>query len=504
MLPLMPSFAPLRKALILTLCAALPLMAAEPKAASQTNELTLRECIARALDKNFNLKLQSYDSANALESLALSQSDFDPNFTLTTSKSVNQADVATTTLTGTRSENLSTRIGVSQKISTGATVNLSSSLDRSATNNTFATLNPAYDADVTLSISQPLLKNAGSTVNRAAIERAEIGLEIANLNYRGRVLQLVSDTESAYYNLVFAREQLKVRKSSFELAEKLYSENKTRKNTGVATDLDVLQAEVGVETARRNVLLAEQAVSNAEDGLLNLIGQFEFDSTLGEVSMSMSNNFAPSFDVSYQLARDNQPDYLAASNALKQLEIDVAAAKRNRLPSLDLGGAVGYNSRDSSASSAIDRLPNGDGYAWQVDLSLKIPWGMRSEKARYNTALNYLRRQETRVRQIEQDLTVQVRSAVRSVETNQASVEISHKATELSAKQYELEKARFDAGLSTSRRVLEAQDDLETARVAELQARVNLRTAAAELQRLDGSSLAYYNISLDDQMVSAK
>jgi outer membrane protein len=238
--------------------------------------------------------------------------------------------------------------------------------------------------------------------------------------------------------------------------------------------------------------------------LLNLIGQFEFDSTLGEVSMSMSNNFAPSFDVSYQLARDNQPDYLAASNALKQLEIDVAAAKRNRLPSLDLGGAVGYNSRDSSASSAIDRLPNGDGYAWQVDLSLKIPWGMRSEKARYNTALNYLRRQETRVRQIEQDLTVQVRSAVRSVETNQASVEISHKATELSAKQYELEKARFDAGLSTSRRVLEAQDDLETARVAELQARVNLRTAAAELQRLDGSSLAYYNISLDDQMVSAK
>jgi outer membrane protein len=504
MLSLMPSFAPLRKALILSLLAALPLTAAEPMPAGLTNELTLRECIARALDKNFNLKLQGYDSANSLENLIISQSDYDPSFTLSAGKSVNQADVASTTLTGTRSENLTSRIGVSQKISTGATVNVSSSLDRSATNNTFATLNPAYDADLSLSFKQPLLKNAGSTVNRAAIQRAEIGVTIANLNYRGRVLQLVRDTESAYYNLVFAREQLKVRKSSFELAEKLYQENKTRKNTGVATDLDVLQAEVGVETARRNVLLAEQSVSNAQDDLLNLIGQFEFDSALGEVSMPMVNDFTPNFDVSYQLARDNQPDYMVATNSLKQLEIDVAAAKRNRLPSLDLGGAVGYNTRDNSASNAIERLPNGDGYAWQVDLSLNIPWGMRSEKARYNTALNNLRRQETRVRQIEQDLTVQVRSAVRSVQTNLASVEISRKATELSERQYELEKARFDAGLSTSRRVLEAQDDLETAKVAELQARVNLRTAAAELHRLDGSSLAYYDISLDDQMVAAK
>lgn len=90
----------------------------------------------------------------------------------------------------------------------------------------------------------------------------------------------------------------------------------------------------------------------------------------------------------------------------------------------------------------------------------------------------------------------QVRAAVRAVETNLESVAISRKATELSERQYELEKARFDAGLSTSRRVLEAQDDLETARVAELQARVNLRNAMAELNRLDGSSLSLYSVAL--------
>ncbi|MFM1852254.1 MAG: hypothetical protein RIS54_1938, partial [Verrucomicrobiota bacterium] len=262
------------------------------------------------------------------------------------------------------------------------------------------------------------------------------------------------------------------------------------------TDLDVLQAEVGVENARRNVLLAEQTVADAEDALLNLIGQFEFGSSLGEVTLPATATFKPDFELSYRLARDNQPDYLAATESLKQLQIDADAAKRNRLPTLNLDGAMGYNTRDSSSDRALDRLPDGDGYAWQVGLSLRVPWGNRSDKARYNSALNTLRREETRVKQIEQNLVVQVRNAVRAVETNLESVSISRKATELSEKQYELEKARFDAGLSTSRRVLEAQDDLETARVAELQARVNLLTAIAELNRLDGSSLGIYQIAL--------
>jgi|UniRef100_UPI00404A95F4 outer membrane protein len=493
-----------RKTMVLALATILPVFAAESAANDGAANLTLRECIARALDKNFNLKIQGYNNANSLESLAISQAAYDPSFNLTTSKSVSQSDQAATSLVGTRSDNFNTRIRVSQKVSSGAILNLSSSLSRSASNNTFVTLNPAYNSDLSLTINQPLLKNAGSTVNRAAINRAEIDVEIANLNYKGRILQLVKDTEASYFGLVYAREQLKVRNNSLQLAEKLYEENKTRKETGVATDLDVLQAEVGVETARRTVLLADKDVRDAQDNLLNLIGQFEFNTALGEVSLPTSEPMLPSYDVSFQMARANQPDYMAAKNSLEQLEIDVAAAKRNRMPELDLGGAVGYNALDRSASSSLNRLPDGDGYSWQVDLSLKLPWGARSEKARYNTALNNLHREQTRLRQLEQNLMVQIRAAVRSVETNLESVKISTKATALSEKQYELEKARFDAGLSTSRRVLEAQDDLESARVAELQARVSLRTAMAELHRLDGSSLGYYNISVEDQLASTR
>lgn len=101
-----------------------------------------------------------------------------------------------------------------------------------------------------------------------------------------------------------------------------------------------------------------------------------------------------------------------------------------------------------------------------------------------------------RLKQLEQNIELQVRSAVRSVETNLESVKIAILAARLSEQQYELEKAKFDAGQSTSRRVLEAQDDLESARVSELQAKVSLHTAISGLHRIEGSSLQRYSVNL--------
>ncbi|MCW5547566.1 MAG: TolC family protein [Opitutaceae bacterium] len=467
-------------------------------AAPAAPALTLEECIARALDQNFTLRIQSFDAANARETLTASEAGFDPTLTLRTSRSFSQADVAATTLTGTRSELSDTRLGVSQRLTTGATVSLSGSLNRNETNNTFSTLNPAYNADVSLSISQPLLRNAGPAANKAAINRAELGVTRAGHDFRAQVLTVVRNTEAAYYNLVFAREQLKVRRMSLALAERLFEENKTRKNTGVATDLDVLQAEVGVANARRSVLEAEKVVRDRQDDLLALIGRFEFDTVLGEVSLPSDRPAVPDFAASYGLARENQPEYRSAQAAIGQLELDLITARNAHRPSLDLGGAVGHNTRDRSTGRALNRLPDGDGYNWQVDLSLSMPWGMRGDKARLRIAQNNLEREQARLQQIEQNLLAQVRAAVRAVETNLESADISAKATELSVRQYELEKARFDAGLSTSRLVLEAQDALERARVSELQALVNLRTAVADLRRLEGSSLARYNIRTDE------
>lgn len=461
--------------------------------------LTLQECIARALQKNFSLRIQTFSTANARESLIIAGSDFDPTFNASIARSHVEDPI-----TGSRpgaSGNLdatNSRIGVSQRVVTGATVDVTSNLDRSSNNPAFSSLNPAYNSDVSIAVTQPLLRGAGIGVNRANIERAKLGVTIAKLDYKGSVLQVVRDTEVAYYNLAFAREQLAVRRFSLQLAQTLLDENTAKRNTGVATDLDVMTARVGVATAQNNVVLAQQQERNGQDALLALIGQFEFGTDLGAVSFTDAHDSVPSTEESFRLAKLNQPDYVATENTIKQLELDVKVAQNGRLPTLNVDGALGLNGSDRSFGSTYDRLASTDRYNWQLGLSVSVPWGLRGDRARYRTSLNTLHEYQARLQQLEQSLLVQVRSDVRAVDTNLQSVQISAQGTELAQRQYDLQKARFDAGLATSRDVLQAQNDLENARVNELQAKVNLRAAVAELHRLEGSSLDTYNISLAD------
>ncbi len=460
--------------------------------------LTLQECVDRALNKNFDLKIQRFSTQNARDAVIVADAGYDPALILGAgaagTKNANVSPVQTT-------EQTSSQFSVTQKIVTGAAVTVSTALDRNQKNPFTAPplYNPVYNSDVTLSITQPLLKGAGITLNRSAIARAKLGITRANLNFKSVVLNVVRNVEGAYYNLAFAREQRAVYDFSLGVAQKLLDENKARRQAGVATDLDVLQAEVGVANARRSLLLAGQTVRDDEDALLQLIGQFEFVNTPGTVRLNDDPFPSVSFDHSYALALANQPDYAANKVLVEQLEIDAFTAKNSRLPSLDLGGAIGYTSQDSTSySNATSSAFSGDAYNWQVNLTLSFPWGLRAERANYRQAMSNLHQEETSLRQLDQNILVQVRSAVRAVETNKESLAISALATRLSEKQFDFEKARYEAGLSTFRFVQQSQSDLDAARVNELQARVNLRLSLADLARLEASSLENYKITLVD------
>lgn len=458
-------------------------------AAPSGPELTLEQCIARALQHNFSVEIGRYSPQIAKDSIEIAKGGYQPQLTVS-----GATGEFSTPATNSRSSNL--RVGVSQELYTGTTVSASSRLDRSSIDPAGTGLNPAYDADLTLSVRQSLLRGFGTEVNRANINRAEIGLQRANLDFKATVLDVIRDTENAYYNLAFAREQLNVRNFSYALAQRLFDEAKIRKETGVATNLDVLAAEVGVANARRSVILAEQAVKDRQDALLALIGQFQLDEDIGTVRFAEVSEATPVFASSYLLAKQNQPDYLSSQAAIEQLKLDLKVAKDDARPDLTVGAALGLSGTNGSGRNAFNNALDRDSHSWQVDFAFNYPWGLTSGRARYRQSLATLNREQIRLKQIEQNIEVQVRSAVRSVETNVESVRIATLAAKLSEEQYELEKAKFDAGQSTSRRVLEAQDDLEAARVSELQAKVNLQSAITALHRIEGSSLQRYSVTL--------
>src|ERR1051326_2666328 len=166
--------------------------------------LSLEECIARALQKNFDLKIQGYSTDLARESLTIAKADFDPNLTASVNRSFSQSASSTNTLDGTTKEGPlsdTTRgtLGVSDRLpQTGGTVGLNTNLNRSASNSSNNLLNPTFGDAVSVTLSQPLLKNAGPTVAKANLNTAKLGVSIASLNYKSRVLSLVRDTENAY------------------------------------------------------------------------------------------------------------------------------------------------------------------------------------------------------------------------------------------------------------------------------------------------------------------
>lgn len=460
-----------------------------------TPALTLDEAVERALAANFDVRIERNATSAARDEAIIADSDYNPTLSVTTGLSRDQSAGGfngTIFVPSNLFDQRQSRVSVSQKISTGATMTVSGRLDRNTRNSD----NPIYNSDAALAIRQPLLRGAGRTTNLAAIQRSKLGIESADLSFKGTVLTIVRDVETAYSNLVFSRHSRDVRAFSLAVAQKLSEEAQAKRDSGVATDLDVLQSEVGVANAQRNLLLATQSVRNDEDRLLALFGDLSTEH-VGPVALPEFDDLPTTdFTHSYQLALATFPDHAAALVAVEQARINVDVNRRNRLPTLDLTGAVGLNSQEPAASTALSSLPSGDGYSWQAGLTLTVPWGLAADRARYRQARSSLNTAETRLLQIDQSILVAVRNTVRSVETNKENVRISKLASELSDRQFELEKARFDAGLSTFRRVQESREERDTARVNELQAQVNLRVALADLARLEGSTLERYQIDL--------
>lgn len=475
-------------------------------AAGNEKPFTLEDAIGLAMKKNFDLQIQSYTIENAKDAVAIQEAAFDPTITGSARRSVNQQATATSLLDdisgrvreAPRSDTTTLSVGASERISaTNGTLSVTTNVSRTASN-TNALINPNYGHGISANLNQPLLAGAGRHSATAALQRAKLGLNIASINYKSRVLSVISDTENAYYNLVAARETLRIRQLTFTYNQKLLEENQARRTTGVATDLDVLSAEVGVATSRRGIVQAEQSVRDAEDRLLNLINVPDFDVRVGPVGFDDYKGGVPNFAQSYKLARDYYPDALSREETIKQLQLDLQTARRNQLPDLDLVASLGYTARATSAGyeQAIANLPNDHGNSWTLGLNYSMPWGKHADKARYRTAQTNIESNKKQLEQLEQSLLVNVRSAVRAVESNLTAVEIATKATELAARQYDQQKARFDAGLSTSRQVLLVQDDLERARFDELNSRLALRRAAAELNRLEGTSLQRFRVQL--------
>ncbi|MGB9894237.1 MAG: TolC family protein, partial [Candidatus Saccharicenans sp.] len=189
---------------------------------AQTKEisLSLEEAIFRALKHNLNLIAEVYSTEKALESVSLAKEIFLPSLEFSYENSRNERP-STWWIQGsgtyiTRTENYETKLA--QRIPLGGTISLSASNYTTNTNQMFQLFNPYYDTQLRFSFVQPLLKNFGPRISKKEIVIARQNYAISEAQLKSQVMETIYQVEEAYWNLVLARENLKVKQQSLQLA----------------------------------------------------------------------------------------------------------------------------------------------------------------------------------------------------------------------------------------------------------------------------------------------
>src|SRR5262249_198720 len=149
----------------------------------------------------------------------------------------------------------------------GYTVNY----NRQSPSNPFFGLNPTVQSGLSLSLAQPLLRGAGTTVNEAPVEQAKILVARGDLDLYSQVQTVAFLAVSAYWDLVRTLRQRETAKTALEVADELVQNNQKRLDAGAMTRLDVLTAQAEAARRKEGLIRAENAAKKAEDVLKILL-----------------------------------------------------------------------------------------------------------------------------------------------------------------------------------------------------------------------------------------
>ncbi len=468
--------------------------------------ITLQSAIDQALQANLGLSVSRYDPFIARDNLTVAEAEFDPRLSSSLRANERTSPLAATNLetavgnTKPFSTSQVLRLEAQQKVATGATIGLGTSINRATSNSSRNLINPDITSEIALNVRQPLLRGAGSEVNLAQIAKGRLAVAQSELQVRREVLDVIADAEISYWNLATALARKELRISNLALASKLLEENRERERLGLATRLEVLQAEANVAAQTEQIILAEESIENAQDVLRVILGVIPMgDEPYLEVeALPTTTPELPDFQDALRASLAQDMDTQIQYEIIEQRKVDRMVARDNTRPSLDVVAGAGVLGRSDLFGSSYRSSVEAEGHFWSAGLELSFPWGMRADKARYRTSERTVQRETTRLASIQQILLQRLRSAWRAVAAGRERTSTTQASLALNEESFARQLARYDAGASSFRDVLEAQRDLDQARLSHLEATSDLVRAKVQLTRLDGSLLQRHNFTWEE------
>ena len=493
-----------------------------PSAEEAPVPMTLEDCLLRALENNLDLRISVIDSRRSDEGVALAGEKFLPTLTFSggAQKSVS---ASTSYLQG--SGDVSTRYDdysaqLRETIPTGGTLTASIVSYKSDTNQSYLTINPRYGSQLTFALSQPLLRDFGYRIPRKDILIARNNRDISENAARLTALNTLLAAETAYWELVYAIEDLKAKRQSVKLARDLLDRSREQIRIGMMAPIESLTAESEVAAREAEIHASESLVKNNEDTLRRILDiRTPADSASAAIipaDAPTPNGDLIAIEAAIASALAHRPELLSAHTSVRSRDLELAYARNQLLPNLSLdlsywspgisGTQILYKDGNPLTGVIIGTIPglaadamkdalNFKYQNWSVGLTLTFPLNTILSRAAAAQAGLDAERSQLDLERTEQTIITEIRSAVREVETNARRVVSYEAARRLAEKKLEGEERKTKVGLSTNYTLLQYQRDLMSARSLELRARIDSALSRARLDKAMGTSFERRNIS---------
>ncbi len=503
----------------------IPTVALPKNLSTEERLLALRDVLSITLQNNVAIAVQEYQTGIRQQEITGQDAVFDPSIVIEGRANENEAQVASAFAAPdvSNNEQQSWKVGLSQKLVTGTQYELNYNGFRDETNSAFAGLNPQYTTRVEVSVTQPLLKNFGISTNKKDIFIAQNNMDISEFEFQSRVIDIITTAENTYWDLVFTREDLQVKKQSVKRAQDLERRVRSQVKVGTLAPIEILQAQSEVASREEGVLLAEKAIADTEDQLKNIMN-INFDTQEGRKVFKPLD--PADFLVGKKIilseaiteALENRPDFLVRKKELESQNITIKFNENQLYPSLDLIGTFGLNGLSGTAGSiqqfgggavrsrfggnygeSLGDAFSGDFKNWEVGLLLNYPIGNRAAESRLTASRLQASQLLLEIKDLEKSIVVEVRKASRQILTDIKRVHAARVARQLAEEKLVAEEKKFAVGLSTSFEVLEFQTDLAEQESRELKAVIDYKKSLSNFQKVKASTLTAHNITLDSR-----
>src|ERR1044071_785114 len=504
--------------------------------------MTLEDCVQSALEHNLGLQIARYNPLIARYTLNAIYGGYDPAFSLSGehdySLSPGGVDAQGRPFQGTESESDRLSSGFQGTLPWGLFYNVGGSLVDRVDTRTVTIANPAapqtyftnivYDA-VTgapivnvftnsdsisirtpfentsgnlgfLQLRQPVLKNFWIDSTRLNIAVNKRNLRISELDLRTQIMNVVTTVEQAYYNLIFAYENVKVQEKALELAVRLQEENKKKVEVGALAPLDEKQAEAQVAQSRADLLSAKNTLSMQQNLLKSTITDdykslHDSEIVPAESLLAVPQTF--NLQESWEKGLTLRPDMVQARLNLEKQGYVVRFQKNQLFPQLDLIGTYGYSASAKEFSGALDGLRRGDSPFYSAGAQVTVPLGNTGARNNYKVAKATKDQLALQVKALEQTIMVSIDDALKRAQSDFERVSATHQARLYQEAALDAEQKKLENGKSTSFQVLIIQRDLTTAASQEIRALADYNHSLAQLALAEATTLDRRHINVE-------